>query len=507
MTYDGAADARAAWAGAEQTPGPVRVALAAASCVLVALPFLSVTFPPITDLSQHAAQIRLFLDAVHGADSPYRIQWLTPYSLAYVVLGAAWALSSPGNAGRLAFMVVGVLWVVAAHGLALKRGRSPEAAVLASALYFNHAMYWGLYSFLFGWPVFTLWFALVSRRRAQPFRWFDVPLFLGGALLLYLSHALWLATGAAWFVLAALVLRAPRWPSVLRLASFLPVLVLAAVWYPTLAAAGFTSPTRWRQTPTGRVSFSWLVDSILGGIQGPVEYVMVGLLAAWILVSLWQNRERLASAADRELCLAAGLLALWMLVLPDVHSNTILFASRWAAPAMTLLVLGLPAPVFTTALRRGATLAIVAVFAVTTTVAWRQFERIEGSGLPEVLRALPARARVVGLDLVKTSDIIKGRPFIQTFAYAQVYRGGELNFSFADFAPSLVVYKARRQAPWTSGLEWFGEAVQPRDLAYFDYAIVNAPAEQQARAAVTPGFMPVTDHGRWRLYRLGKVPP
>ncbi|MBP1767877.1 MAG: hypothetical protein H6P98_1992, partial [Candidatus Aminicenantes bacterium] len=54
-----------------------RFVLAALCCGLAALPFLLVKFPPITDLPQHAAQVRLFGEAVSGPDSPYRIQWMT----------------------------------------------------------------------------------------------------------------------------------------------------------------------------------------------------------------------------------------------------------------------------------------------------------------------------------------------------------------------------------------------------------------------------------------------
>src|SRR5262245_39040015 len=80
---------------------------------LVIVPFLYVRFPPITDLAQHAAQIRLFLTALADPEGAYRIQWLTPYSAVYAVLGAAWALSTPVNAGRLAVLALGVLWTLA----------------------------------------------------------------------------------------------------------------------------------------------------------------------------------------------------------------------------------------------------------------------------------------------------------------------------------------------------------------------------------------------------------
>src|SRR5262249_49138015 len=96
-----------------------------------------------------------------------------------------------------------------------------------------------------------------------------------------------------------------------------------------------------------------------------------------------------------------------------------------------------------------------------------------------------------------------GRPFLQGFAYAQVFRGGELNFSFAEFAPMAVVYKTQRARPWTRGLEWFAEGVMPSDFAYFDFAIVNAqPAQHAAFLATLPKLTPVTGEGRWRLYRI-----
>jgi hypothetical protein len=90
--------------------------------VTVALPFLAVTFPPITDLPQHVAQVRLLFDALGDPGSPYRVQWLTPYSLVYGVLALAWVLVEPiaGGvaAGRLGMLVV----ALARAGAAGRRG-------------------------------------------------------------------------------------------------------------------------------------------------------------------------------------------------------------------------------------------------------------------------------------------------------------------------------------------------------------------------------------------------
>src|SRR5215471_14409285 len=208
----------------------LRVALALVCCLLVTVPFVSVRFPPITDLPQHLAQIRLLHEAITNPDSLYRVQWHTPYILAYVPLALAWWLSPSPFAGSIAMVSLALVWTMAIHWLAFKRRRPAAAAVVASALFFNHTTYWGFYSFEMGWPVFVLWFVLTTRPRTS-FRRRDTPLFFATALLLYLSHALWLAAGTAWFMVRSIATRAPLRATLAQLASFSPVLALAAIWY------------------------------------------------------------------------------------------------------------------------------------------------------------------------------------------------------------------------------------------------------------------------------------
>jgi len=206
---------------------------------------------------------------------------------------------------------------------------------------------------------------------------------------------------------------------------------------------------------------------------------------------------------DRELLLAAALLAALAFALPDLRTNTIAFAKRWAPGAVVLLVLGAPVPRWRPSTQYLAATGLLVTVVAGTTMAWIEFERRECSGLTESLRALPERPRVIGLDLAQDSALIKGRPFLQTFAYAQVLHGGELNFSFADFAPSPVVYKTRRKPTWTWGLEWSAGLVQRSDLEQFDYALVNGDEPTHRRFTSHFGVAPaVTDQGRWRLYRL-----
>jgi hypothetical protein len=130
------------------------------------------------------------------------------------------------------------------------------------------------------------------------------------------------------------------------------------------------------------------------------------------------------------------------------------------------------------------------------------FERSELSGLSESLKAVPQNSRLLGLSYMKESGIVRGRPFIQVFSYAQVYRGGELNFSFADFGPSLVIYRTPRRLAWTSGLEWFPERAKKSDLLSFEYALVSGDETTHDSAARDGTLAPLTSSGRWRLYAV-----
>lgn len=480
-----------------------RVGAACLCALLVAAPFAFVQYPPITDLPQQLAQMRLFGEAWHGIGDGYRIQWFTPYSISYALLGAAWALCSPENAARAAMAGFAVFWTLAVHLLAARRKRPLAAAIIASALFFNHAVYWGFLSFAIGWVTFILWFLITTSDRFDSSTATQGLMYGGGILLLYMSHALWFAVGLLWLCLYTAVHRPPLRTVALRFASLVPLVIVAVLWYPQLAAAGFVSPTVWAVTPTGRLSFSWLVDAILGGLHGSSEYVVAGVFLAWVFGSLWQERSEVASGVDRDLLLLGVLLGCMGLLLPDQHMNTIEFAARWVPPAAISFVLAMPGPPMSASLRRMAALAFLGVFVLSTTLAWKRFERDELSGLGEALAKLPEAPRVVGLDFVKQSTVIKGRPFLQTFAYAQVLRGGLLNFSFAGFAPSLVVFGEHPpRRPWTQGLEWFPERLQQEDLQHFDVAIINGRKDVHEFFAHHASLQPETRHGRWRLYRI-----
>jgi len=413
-------------------------------------------------------------------------------------------------------LAIGMLWIAAVHLLAYRRGRSAASATIASLFFFNHIVYWGFYSFAVGWPAFLIWFSLTTENPKDQWSVRECLIWIGAGLLLYMGHVLWFIAGIAWLVVYSLVFRSPARVVLARVTYVVPLVVAVAIWYPLLSESTMSTPALWGTDPLSRLSFEWLTDAALGGLRsfpiiaGPSldfprvdwEALTFALVLGWVLLSVWQNRNEIGAKTDWGLLLAAGMFLVFVLVLPDKYMNTIRFANRWMPIAMILLVLAVPAPRVRPLLRQGMALLVLAAFCMPVSAGWLTFQKKELSGLPEALQALPESPRLLGLNLGQQSEIVKGYPFIQIFAYGQVMRGGILNFSFAEFSPCLVVYKDRFIRPWTGGLEWFPDRVKESDLNYFNHVLINGTEQTHAVASANARLKPVTSQGRWRLYRI-----
>lgn len=476
----------------------------AIALVAVILPFTVVWLPPISDLPQQLAQIRLLGLALSHTGGPLVVGWLDPNRLSYLVLQIAWWVGGPAHAGRVTMAIFGVLWVAACFWLARRRSRPVDAAVLASLLFFNHVTYWGFFGFMLGWPLFALFLELSTRPASAGHgeHWRRTLLLFGMGFLLFESHVLWWAAGCVWLGAESLLSRRSVREWVDRVVSQAPLALWALLWFPTLAREGFGSQTVWGTDFLGRLSPVWLTNAFFGGLRGPAEPVIVGLLFLWMIVALLQHRSELAHTVDRHLLLAALLLGLLVYILPQKHTNTIDFASRWAPYALALLLLALPPPRLRAKVRMLVAVMLLAGLCASTAATWFRFDRVEMSGFEQAMAALPSRPHLLGLDFVRESKLLKGYPFLQMFAYSQVLHGGGLNFSFADFATSLVRFDPPRHIPWTNGLEWFPTLAKPRDLGFFDYVLVCGDHRLQDVFARRPGLEQVTRTGVWRLYRV-----
>jgi len=474
----------------------------AVCCLLVSLPFLGVDFIPSTDLPQHLGQLRLFEEAISNPEAPLTIQWWTPYSLVYLMMAVPWTLFEPITAGRVAVLLLVLLQVAATHWVAARFERPQAGAVLALSFFFSNQLYWGFLNFLFGWVAFMVWLIITRRSSEEARGWRAALLFLGGALLLYCTHALWFAFGLLWFWVEALVSRRRPLDIAWRFAGQLPVVVAALFWYDYLKRTGFGGETVWALNPLSKLNFEFLVNSGLGGLRHSIEPLIIVAVLFWIVASLVANRRRRLWGCDPHFLALTVLLLVVYMAAPDKHTNTIRFSARWLPFVFISALMTIGKLPLRPLLRAGVPLVLLATHMVTTAAYWKRFEEHDLQGLREALAVLPEAPRVVGLSYLETTPYVIGRPYLQSFAWAYVLHGGELNFSFGYFSPSLVVYEdllARIQ--WTWGLEWFPKRVRRSDFRFFDYALIAGDDAAHMTVSRIPELEPVSGEGPWRLYR------
>jgi hypothetical protein len=469
----------------------------------LSLPLVTTHFPPITDLPQQTAQVRLAGEAVVD-QSPYRLSFAAPGASSYGLFAISWWLFGGEDAGRLAYMLLAWLWAGGLMVMIRAYGRDPAHVPVAGLFFFSHLLYWGFSGFILGAIGFFILVSIEPQLRAGSASLSEAVTLSAASLALYSCHLFWFIAGSVWLLVATFSSSLPSRRRWLRLATPLPALAVFWTWVPQLRLSGFESETSWGVPPLARLAPSEWVDSILGGLKGPVEPLILGAVSVWLLVGLWQHRRNLRTAISSIPLVVAGSSMLLALVLPHRFQNTLHFAERWAPIGAVLLVVALPVPRFRAWLRWTIALILTAGLSLSTTAVWKRFEEVELAGLSDSLAELPHEPRLLGLDFYRLSSLVKTQPFFQNHAYAQVLKGGSLGFSFASFPSSPVVYTKWENPPWTPGLEWFPHLIFDSldDFRYFDFVLVHASEEGHRQFERQPFLEPASDPNRWRLYRV-----
>lgn len=467
--------------------------------LLSAIPFFFVEFPPIHDLPHHVAQARLYAELGDPASSPYRVQWLAPQNLIYVILVPLWWLLPPIAAGKAFTWALLSLTTASVFVLARRRGRSPQAALVAALFAFNFVFYSGFFAFQLGGSLFLLWLT-TSARTPTPGRWGLQALLVA---VLAWAHALWFGVVGLLLLVELARTRGSRAAWVRLSTVIIPSLWLA----PRLlgvamarTAGGFPMEPLYMEL-SFRLSPTALVYGPLGGLKGIVEPMLVLGVLVWIGAAVATNHGRILERSDGRLLTAAAALAGLWLVFPDSMAMTVQASRRWLPYAAMLTVLGLPRPrVGPSRLRALGALAHV-VLLLATVNAWRHYQRVELSGFRESLDALPEGSDLLGLAFLGSERLLGG-VFLQTFAWGEVLRGAELNMSFTELGAGLVLRKEPRETPWTYGLNFFPHTVRPSDFHYFDHVLVSAPPEVHEQVEGMDGIDAVTTGSPWRLYGI-----
>lgn len=468
---------------------------------LAALPFLVVEIPPIHDLPHHLEQARLHADIGDVEGSTYRVEWLAPQNLIYVALIPLWSVMAPLTAGKAFAYLLLIATVAAVFSLAVRRGRAPECAVMASLFAFNTSFYAGFFAFQLGGVLFLVWLGLGTPSR--PVSW------IGHAVLLFAiawAHAFWFALVAV-VMLARIAVLGPTRAGWLALAAAVP----GAAWLvPNLLGvmrartdAAFPMTVVWEPV-LSRFAPTEMVDALMGGVRGGVEVVIVVALVAWVAAGLMARRADPRAELDRELLIAAGILLLARIASPDLIAMTVGASRRWLPYAGMLLVLAVPTPRVAHRVLRSAVVGLTALLLLVTADAWRFYDRAELSGFREAMQALPEDASLLGLGLME-SQVLKGPVFFQTHAWSQILRGAHPDLSFTDLGAGLVLSTERRTSPFAYPLSLRPFDVRPEDILHFEYAVVAGPQGVHLELESHPRLAAMTDGLPWRLY--GVLPP
>jgi hypothetical protein len=440
---------------------------------LWALPLWVTPFPPMVDYPQQlalAAILRWYGDPVRRFRETYELALWAPHGLfKLLVAGLAWIL--PVNvAGRLVVSLCLVAVGGAALALCRRAGRPAEYALLALALTYNYAFFWGFVDNLLAYPLVLGGVALADGLFERPFTARSWLALAAVGLLFYTVHLQFLllfAGAVGWLAIC----RRPGWR---RLALWLSALVpglaagLAAMSYGVLrSTAGVITPyeLRMRNRPLVRLAvltkLRYVPELLFGPTGNWLPWAAFGLLLG-VVVLAWVFRERAAGASPRQdflfrtrFATLAGWIALLYLVLPEFRGGY-LIAQRIAPMAAMVAVTTLP--VARAGQRRlvAWAAAVLVLFQLGQTLAGFLRFRGESAGLAELLEETEPGQNLAGLIVERHSAVWPEMAVYVHFpAYYQVFRGGRILFSFAELFQTSARFRPGRS--WDDLLSQWNE--------------------------------------------------
>ena len=494
-------------------------ALLALACIW---PLFYVRYPPIEDLSQHLAAIRVlhdFRDPQLGFARFFELDLLRTQYLAYYLAAHLLAyLVDLELANKLLIATALISIPYAARALLQALGKDGRLALLTFPLAYNAQLILGFFNFIAAIPLCLYGVALAVRQRRSPSRDRAIGLALISVLCFY-THVVPFALMVLGIALVGLSLdlRATARASL----PLLPAAMAALFWLhaspagqATLnAAAGEErGPTpefmpvaaALEQTPR------WLTDVLSGEDDLHLLQAWAALCALVVVIALAERLLRrperapdaLARHLEARLLLLPVLCGVLYFVAPTSYDWIWPIAQRFPLVCAIWLVIALPRFRFA----RSAVLALaVAISAASfhfTGKAFAAFEREEVgvSDFEHALGLIPKAKRVVGLIFDRGSQSVAFSPFIHYVGYYQARKGGAVMFTFADFPESPFRFREDNRPPrvpprW----EWLPERVHPRDLDFYDYALVRGGPGMLA--SPRSGFALVYGSAHWSVWR------
>ncbi len=467
------------------------------------LPLWVTPFPPMVDYPQQlalAAILRWYGDPARRFRETYELALWAPHGLFKMLVAAlAWVL--PINvAGRLVVSLCLVAVGAGALALCRRAGRPAAYALLALALTYNYAFFWGFVDNLLAYPLALAGLALADRLFERPFTVRSWLALAGVGLLFYTVHLQFLllfAGGVGWLAIC----RLPGWR---RLALWLSSLVpgvgaaLAAMAYGVLRSpAGVITAyeLRMRQGAPVRLPLGaklrFLPDLLFGPDASHGAWLSLGLLLAVAgLAAVFRARNGGEDSSGdfwfrTRFASLAGWIAFLYLILPELRGGY-LIAQRIAPFAAMVAVIALPVPRPERQRLVAWAAAALVVFQLGQTLAGFLRFRTESAGLAAILEVAEPGRNLAGLIFDRASASWPSMPVYLHFpAYYQAFKGGRILFSFAELFQTSARFRPGRS--WDDLLvewnEWSPQLFDyDRHAARFDYFLVRGDGDDVAAA-------------------------
>lgn len=485
-------------------------------------PLFYVSYPPIEDLPQHLAALRILTDFHNpelGLERFFVLDLLHTQYLAYYLAADGLAhFIDVELANKLLCASALIALPYAARNLLEALGKDGRLALLIFPLAYNAHLILGFFNFIAAIPLSLYGVAFAVRQRRGPSTTRAVGLALIAFVCFY-THVVPFALMALGVVLVSLSLDLRR--SVNALLPLVPAGLGALVWLET-SPAGRATLTAARGAERGpRPEFvpyraaldqlpRWLTDVFAGDQDLQLLYAWLALCVLACLLALIERLLRRSERAPDALAAALGmrllalppLCALLYFVAPTSYDWIWPIAQRFPLLCAIWLVIALPR------FRLGGSIVFALAFAVSaasfqiTGKAFADFEReeVDARDFEAALETIPKGQRVVGLIFDRGSRFVAFAPFIHYVAYYQARKGGAVMFSFADFPQSPFRFRDDNRPPrvpprW----EWLPERVRPRELGFYDYALVRGGPGPIA--APNSGFTAVYGSRRWSVWK------
>jgi len=494
----------------------------AALAILAALPIWLVKYPPIQDLPQHLAAIRVLHD--YGSSelgfSQYfnihvgRTQYLTYYLLTHVLAYPLGVMT----ANKVVFTAAIVGLPYSLRALLASLGRDQRIALLAMPLVWNAHIVLGFVNFAAAIPL-TLWGIAVAVGLR--FRWNvrSALLLAGIGLVTFYTHIVPFGFLAAGVVLVAI--GSDTRAMALRMMPLVPAVVGMLAWARSSPAAkavlgasklSSTGPSPEYQ-PFSRATKDlglWLFDVLQSEVDDQLMAVWGLLLVAVITLGAGaavtddrpSEAELLRASLMRRLTLLAPLAFLAYYLAPSSYDWIWPINARFPLIGTLFFLLALPTPRRGFALPLFLSAALVSgLFFREVATAFRRYQREELVDVDAALDSIPTGQRVVGLVWDKDSRYVRWSPFLHAAAMYQAKRGGAVMFSFAEYPQSPFSFKPDNRPPsvprrW----EWAPFLVRPvPDLEWFDYVITRGDPGTLRHYA--DAFELSYQGARWKVWR------